>query len=400
MEISRRPLDRSIEEIGPPRRKVRLVLGETVSYAIGRFATLFIMVILMVLIGEAWTRLPWTPQSIQYVYDEELGHRYAPNQIASSRLLGLYGIDSPSIHIDGRGFRNANFDWSEPVVLALGSSEVLGPGNAEEDIWTSKLSDSLSQAESRKVIVYNAGTAAYGPYHSAVVLQRFLEDHLSPALVIVRVSLTDSDFIQPTREQLLEEKERKAQRDLIKRYTVFASFLYAKLKLQVESLKRLQSFVWQGMTAKDGYSVQAAEAMWAANKDHWSRIASLAMDQKIPVLFVIADPYGTAGGAWLSDALQENVAYDSCVIVWRYATEPFSLYQQDLRERQRVFKERYMLSHDEHANALQHQIIATELGRYVQRNNLLSPQNLGVARLASNQTRASSQASRLRTSSR
>ena len=365
MEILERPLKGQIDESGLPRRKATLVLWETVSYIIRSFAILSLTVVLMFLIGEVWARLPWTPQSLQYEYDTELGYRYVPNQIASSRRLGLYGMDSPSIHIDGRGFRNANFDWTGSIVLALGSSEVVGPGNSEEDIWTSRLGVFLSQAKGRKVTVYNAGTGGYGPYHSAVVLQRFLEQHLNPSLVIVRVSLADSDFIQPTREQLLKEKESKAQRDLVKRYTVFASFLFAKLRLQVESLNRLQSFALQGMTAKDPYSVQAAEAMWAANKDHWSRIASLAMDQNIPVLFMMADPYGTVGGKWLSDALQEHFAYASCVIVRRYTNELFSLYQQDVRERRRIFKERYTLRHDEHANASQHQIIATELVRYL-----------------------------------
>jgi hypothetical protein len=62
--------------------------------------------VLMLLIGEAWTRLPGSPQAIQYLYDEELSYRYAPNQTPTSRLLSLYGIDSPPMHIDERGFRN------------------------------------------------------------------------------------------------------------------------------------------------------------------------------------------------------------------------------------------------------------------------------------------------------
>lgn len=321
--------------------------------------------VLMLLIGEAWTRLPGSPQAIQYLYDEELSYRYAPNQTPTSRLLSLYGIDSPPMHIDERGFRNSAADWSNLTLLALGSSEVLGPGVAEEHLWTSRLSELLSQSGGRKVQVYNAGTGGYGPYHSAVVFRRFLEQDLTPALAIVRVSLADSDFIQPTPEQLKTEKHRKDQRDLLKRYSRFLSFVFAKLKLQGESFKALPSYLVSRQSVRDPYSAQAGDAMWTANGEHWSRIASLAKERKIPVLFMIADPYGTEGGLTLFSAFQANLGNHPCVLVRRYTNELFGLNQPEVSERRKLYKERYMLPHDEHGNVLQHEVIASELYRYL-----------------------------------
>jgi hypothetical protein len=138
------------------------------------------------------------------------------------------------------------------------------------------------------------------------------------------------------------------------------------MKLQGESLKAIPSYLVSGQAVRDPYSAKAGEAMWAANGEHWSRIASLANERKIPVMFMIADPYGTEGGSALLSAFQANLGHDPCVLIRRYTNELFQLNQSEISERRKIYKERYMLPHDEHGNVLQHQVIASELYRYLQ----------------------------------
>ena len=47
--------------------------------------------LIVLVIGEVWLRMPAAPKSIAYVFDEELGHRYAPNQMPSPRPLPSAG---------------------------------------------------------------------------------------------------------------------------------------------------------------------------------------------------------------------------------------------------------------------------------------------------------------------
>ncbi len=316
----------------------------------------------VLLIGEVWARLPSTPRGIQYAYDEELGHRYLPNQIASSRTLGLFAVDTPSMLIDEYGFRNPATDWSRPVILALGSSEVVGPGVADDEIWTARLSALLNESGER-VVVYNAGTAAYGPYHELVVLRRFVARHTKPALVLVRVSVADREFLPFTPEQLQRERISKERRDTLKRYTQFVPFLLAKAQLQLNSVSTQLAGLRAGHTTTEeaDKTAEQAASMWAQNKSYWQEMAQLGNELHIPVLFVVFDPYGTEGGTYLFHALSSEFERAPCAAVWMLDAGPFGLTQPDRRDREKLFAERYTLGYDPHANALQHRIIADEL---------------------------------------
>ena len=318
----------------------------------------------VLLIGEVWLRMPAAPKSIAYVYDEELGHRYAPNQMPSPRPLGLFGVEAPPMTLDAEGFRNREVDWTQPVVLALGSSELVGPGVADEEIWTARLSGLLRQDSGRPVTVYNAGTAAYGPYHSAVVLRRFIEERgRKPSLVIVRVSVADRKFVPWTREQLSQERVNKERRDFIKGYSLFVPFLVAKAQLQLTSIRAAMVTVYRGgsRAASADNPVEMAEKMWAQNRGYWHQMAVLGRDHNIPILFMVSDPYGTEGGKFLYEALTDEMRKESCVSAWLLDNGPFGLTERGAGERQQAFVRKFTLGYDPHANALQHQIIAEAL---------------------------------------
>src|SRR5689334_23113102 len=213
----RNPMDRCPDDTWADQRRLHPAFASQVwsrirdvaVFVVTKGVTLCIVGMLVLMIGEIWARLPTTPKGIRYTYDEELGYRYMPNQIASSRVLGLFAVDTPPMVIDENGFRNSAVDWNRPIILALGSSEVVGPGVAEEDIWTGRLARLLRNESEDIFTVYNAGTAGYGPYHSSVVFRRFLEHHQKPVLVIVRASLSDSEFLPLTPDQLKEERNKK-----------------------------------------------------------------------------------------------------------------------------------------------------------------------------------------------
>ncbi len=355
--------------VGSSKRRARGI----VRYLLRQAMTLAAVGLIVLLVGEAWLRMPAAPKSIAYVFDEELGHRYAPNQMPSPRPLGLFAIEAPPMVIDAEGFRNGEADWSKPVVLALGSSEVVGPGVAETDIWTARLSGLLSRDSGRPVTVYNAGTAAYGPYHSAVVLRRFIEElGRKPALVIVRVSLADREFVPWTREQLSQERVNKERRDFIKRYSVFVPFLLAKAQLQVNSIRAAVTSLFQRKTTVPTADNAAAmaESMWSANRDHWRRMAMLGGRHHIPILFMVSDPYGAEGGKVLYRALNEDLAQEACASVWLMDHEAFGLTDSHVSERQQAFARKLTLGYDPHANALQHRIIAQELFAHVKSRSM------------------------------
>ena len=129
-----------------------------------------VVCLLVLVIGEIWFRLPWTTKILVYEFDEERNYRLVGRQ---SRGLGLgnFSVMSPRISINSDGFRNTEIDWTAPTILAVGSSQLLGPGLEDDEVWTAIVSDSLSAAEGRPIIVVNAGTPGYGPYHQAVTVQ-------------------------------------------------------------------------------------------------------------------------------------------------------------------------------------------------------------------------------------
>jgi hypothetical protein len=240
---------------------------------------------------------------------------------------------------------------------------------AEGDIWTARLAHYLSEATGTNITVYNAGTAAYGPYHQMVVLRRFVQQHGMPGLIIVRVSLADREFLPMSEEDLRREKTMKERRDRIKRYSLFVPFLLAKAQLQMNSIKAIPSMWHLGPadgTRSEMGTTAAVEQMWKQQSKYWNEMASFAHHLRIPLVFLVSDPSGTDGGQELFRALGRDLAGDPCRFVWLLGAKPFGLFHDDVHERLRAFTETYTLRYDPHANALQHRIIAAELFGYLQ----------------------------------
>lgn len=349
------------------------VIKPFLIYIIKRCFSLCVVCLMVLIIGEIWMRLPGTPHGIQYAYDEELGHRYVPNQVASSRIMGAFALETPPIVIDGEGYRNRVVDWNRPIIVALGSSEVVGPGVAEEDIWTARLTRLLRKGSGNDPLVYNAGTGGYGPFHASVVLQRFIEKHKKPVLVIVRVSIGDSNFLRLTPNQLKEEQSNKERRDFIKKYTLFIPFLYNKAQLQLDSIRSVLSMYRPGQVFErpEDETAEAAERMWEQNKEYWFKIAALCKEMNVPVLFLVYNPYGTVSGQVLFNSLMTHFSNERCELVWMLDNSHLGLFQEDLNERRNSFGAKYTLKYDPHANRLQHKVIADELFKYLKTNNIL-----------------------------
>jgi len=335
---------------------------------------------MVLVLGEVWIRLPATADDIQYAFDEEIGHRYAPNQVAYPRALGAFALEVPPIVIDGEGYRNGPVDWNRPIILALGSSEVVGPSVSDEEIWTARLTRRLRRGSGDDPIVYNAGIGGYGPFHSSVVLQRFIEKHEKPVLVIVRVAIGDRSFLPFTPEQLREEKSKKKKRDAIKKYTLFLPFLYNKATLQLDSVKSVLSVYLPGGRLKQpgNRMANASERMWKQNKEYWFKIAALCKKMGIPVLFFVHNPLGAPEDRALFNTFAAHFQNKRCDFVWMLDDAPFGL-QGDLNERRSTFAAKYTLGYDPHANSFQHQVIADEMFKYLKTAHIPLNGNLTCA---------------------
>lgn len=341
-------------------------------YTSRKFFDLYIIGLLVLVVGEIWMRYSDSTHGMQYAFDEELGHRYVPNQVSSSRVMGMFALEAPPIVINEEGYRNSVVDWNRPVILALGSSEVLGPGLAEEDIWTSRLTRLLRNGSEDDPLVYNAGIAGYGPFHASVVLRRFIERNKRPVLIIVRVSMGDRIFFPLTQDQLREEKANKEKRDFIKKYTLFIPLLYNKVQIQLDSIRSsLSLYRSKRVSEQSGDETdEAAGRMWEQNKEYWHKIASLSKKINIPVLFLVHNPYGAPDGEALFEIFKSNFSSQRCEFVSMLDRTHFGLFQEDLNERRRAFGEKYTLKYDPHANSLQHKVIADELFKYLNTANI------------------------------
>ncbi len=356
------------------------VINPTLLYIVKRCFSLYVVGLMVLIIGEIWMRLPATPSGIQYTFDEELGYRYVPNQVASSRMMGIFALERPPMVIDEDGFRNSVVDWNRPVILALGSSEVVGPGLKEEEIWTTRLTQQLSNGSEKDPLVYNAATGGYGPYHSSVVLRRYIKKYKKPVLVIARVSLGDRLFLPFTSDQLREEKLKKERRDLIKTYTLFIPFLYNKVQLQLDSIRSILSvYRPRNVSTREYETAESAERMWEQNKKYWYEIASICKEMNIPVLFVVYDPYGTVAGQLLFKIFTTHFSNEQCELVLLLGRAQFGLFQEDLSERRNVFRLKYTFKIDPHGNSLQHKIIADTLFQYLKKTNLPLNGNLSCS---------------------
>ena len=326
--------------------------------------------VLFLLIGEIAFRLPSAPDLLRYAPDKELGFRYAPQQTFTG-FMGNYSVQTPPITIDENGFRNAPVYWKRPIVLALGSSEVEGPGLTYEEIWTSRLTRLLSKDSNTGPLVVNAAVGGYGPYHQSVVLRRFLKEQKRPGLVIVRVSIGDRLFFPPTPHELSVTKLKRIK-TFVYGYSDFMPFLYKKTAAQLYAIRNSMSINRKDKVLSREYEkVEAAEKMWKKHKAYWIKITSLCEENNVSVLFYVSDAYGTPGGKKLFELFNKHFNNSQVVSVFIIDESYFNVSDRDLDRRREKFKKQFTLGYDPHANSLQHKIIADTLFDYLRKSMLL-----------------------------
>src|SRR5260370_17024942 len=89
-------------------------------------------------LGEVYLRLPFIPQRLESMPDEELGGIVAPSQRGYD-LLGNFSVQSAPITVNSDGHRGRDTDWSGPVLLAVGDSQGWGTGVADDEVYPAVL---------------------------------------------------------------------------------------------------------------------------------------------------------------------------------------------------------------------------------------------------------------------
>lgn len=310
------------------------------------------------LIGEIWFRVPWTTKILVYEFDEERNYRLVERQ---SRGLGLgnFSVMSPPITINSDGFRNAEIDWSTPTVLAVGSSQVLGPGIEDDEVWTAIVSDGLSAAAGRPIVVVNAGTPGYGPYHQAVTVRKYLERYPCPRVLVVRASVSDRAFPKPTAEQLDALRQHMTVSGRIRRFSEFLPFLVNKVGAQIVAIR--DTFAPHRQVtdpAAMDEAPSAADAMWRSEAPFWNEIVDLASSAGIPVLLFVDGADGAASALHLKELLAQEFRNHEHVSVGLLGARETGLEIDDVETRRQRYREQFMLGYDPHANARLHRVTA------------------------------------------
>ncbi|MDQ3000588.1 MAG: hypothetical protein M3Y08_04930 [Fibrobacterota bacterium] len=322
------------------------------------------------IIGEIAFRLPYVPGLLRYEFDAQLGWRLVPDQKGCLFLGGMSYL-SPPIGINQDGYRNSSLDWNGPMVLCLGSSEALGAGVKDNEVWTAQLTTLLNQDEATSgTVSVNAGGPGFGPYHSRILLERFL-DRKRPEAVVVRVSLGDRNFLPPSPHTIVDMERSAERKRIIQSLSRFLPFLVNKLEAQKIAI----AATFQGDT-KDPYAGSqegafTGEAMWERFRAQWSSMAQLCAMDSVPLTFVIDDPLETEAGARLRGLFEESFATQPLVGIQHFGEASFGLGGGSADERRKHYRERFTLKNDPHANREKHDLLA----RFVLRS--LEPRLVG-----------------------
>lgn len=327
----------------------------------------------LVIIGEIFFRLPVIPRHVTYVFDPVLGKRLAPSQTGSMWIGNMASL-SPPMSFDSRGFRNPEPGAGEPTILCLGSSETMGTGVRDSEVWTALLSDSLSREGGALIRALNGGNPGYGPFHCSVILERALKERL-PRLVIARVSMGDRNFHRPSPHQVESYRRNMERNARIKAVTLFLPFLVDKATAQWAAIRQVFAFgTGDKVYARENETREGADRMFVREAPWFDKMASLCRAAGVPLLFVIIDPMGTEAGAELRDRFEARYAAPGDAHVLLVDNSAFGLDQDDREERRGAFLKAYTLVVDPHANPRQHAVIARSIAGYVGAKRLLAPE--------------------------
>ncbi len=341
----------------------RVVDGGRLLASSWRFVGLAI--VLTLLLGEVYMRLPFVLPRLEYEPDRELDGRLAPRQHGYVWLANM-SLQSPAISINREGHRGVDREWRRPTILVVGDSEWFGAGVDDDEVWTSQLeSDLNSPSREKPVQVVNASHPGFGPFHQAMVIERLLARHAVDA-ILVRVSPGQHQF-RPVPEGERDGRVAAAhRRATLRRWTKFLPFLVNKLEAQVPAIRAaLTPHVLQRRREPgEGLSVAVGRAMAAEAMPWWQRMADHAEAKGAPLVFVVHDPVSAPAAAPLEAALRSVAAAHRAAHVVRLGPEAFGLDPTAPTDQlRRALRTRLTIGLDPHANVLQHRLIAQALGR-------------------------------------
>lgn len=339
----------------------RFALAQTVaSWAWRRTGIVFATLMMLLLIGELYIRAFFLP-TLFYEPDPELGFVHRPHQRCIS-WLGNFSVPSPPLSFNSDGNRGSETDWEQTILLALGSSEVVGPGIEDSRTWCEVLEGLMREGDNGKhVVVVNGGIGGHGPNQHAVSLDRVLEQHTIDT-AIIRVSVEDRNFGPPS-----DVVAKTALREFLRNETRFVRFLVTKAQAQIQPIRKAAvpyPFRQGGQTPDPQFGL-AAERMWEANEPYWTRSVDSAARHGIRLVFLVINPAGLEGNSFLARKLADLCHESANADVLELGPEHFGLQEVDVQERDAIFHRRFTLGYDPHANADQHRLVAISLHRFL-----------------------------------
>ena len=329
-------------------------------WAWSRLPMLLVTFAFAMAVGEIYMQINFPP-SVLYEFDSELGFKFGADQ-KSIVWQGNYSVPSPPIRINSESNRGPETDWSKKIVLAIGSSEVLGPGIEDDQTWAANLEHKLRGHGGNDAIeVVNAGTGGYGPFHHLVTLDRILNAH-EVDTVIIRASVGDLHF-GPPKDVARKSSLHKFLRDK----TVFVRYLINKFDAQVRLIRRaLIPFpIREKVKTAHTRTLHMAEKMWSENESYWMRSVEAAMRNQANIIFLVINPTDSAGETYLADRLSELCKILNYGTVLDLGAERFGLENLSEGDKKKVFEREFTLGYDPHANPTQHQIIAESLEEFL-----------------------------------
>lgn len=321
--------------------------------------SIVLMGLLLLVAGEAYMRMPFLTQQLEWQPDAELGSRLAPNQRGYFWLANM-SMQTPSITLNSDGHRGLETDWSRPAILAVGDSEWFGTGVEESEVWNRLLENILRREPGFGTLqVVNAANPGIGPHQELVLARRTLAIHPVKAVLIgvsigQRNAWSGSETERPGRVAAAEWRAR------IRRVTKFVPFLVNKVKAQRQSITESLSpaFLKQRSRTENYPPASAGDLMWDANRMWYEQMVEVSSRKGVPLVFVVQDLTAIEANEVLESHLRALARRGANVHVVRLGPERYGLDGTDREQLRAVVDKTLTLGRDPHGNPRQHQLMA------------------------------------------
>ncbi|MDP6526163.1 MAG: hypothetical protein QGH42_04290 [Kiritimatiellia bacterium] len=327
--------------------------------------------VLVLVIGDIQTRLPFIPPRLEYQPDRELKGIFKPEQ-HGFLWLANQSMKSLPMTVNRDGYRGADTDWSRKDVLALGSSESFGTGVRDDEVWTAVLQKMLNDGQAAWSVA-NVGGPGLGAYQQDEVLRRIQAKSIRPDVILVRVSIGDRNF-GPIPEHLREgQYQASLKRHRIRRITTFLPYLYSKVQVQIPSMKRACRPIFMQPPIIPAYygERQAGEEMADKDTVYWEQMVTRAEAMGSTIVFLVHDPHGFDSSAVLLERLEALCRNHAGARVVQLGPAVYGMDRIPAEQREVHFNQNLTLVRDPHANALQHRLTGEAVGRWLRETRIL-----------------------------